>query len=147
MSEKVIIKQNNRYQTNFWAVDPNKPGSEEFKPVERLHELTPYGMLLASLADCTAQVVHAYAQNHGIPLREVELREVYHRNYREDCDHCEGIDRYEEHIEEQIAFQGELNEDTREKLFKIAHQCPIMKMLETNIEIESKLLETSEVAG
>jgi uncharacterized OsmC-like protein len=147
MSEKVIIKQNNQYQTNFWAIDPNKPGSEEFKPVERLHELTPYGMLLASLADCTAQVVHAYAHNHNIPLREVELREAYHRNYREDCDNCEDIDHYEEHIEEQIAFQGELNEDTREKLFKIAHQCPIMKMLETNIEIESELLETLEVAG
>jgi uncharacterized OsmC-like protein len=147
MSEKVIIKQNNQYQTNFWAIDPNKPGSEEFKPVERLHELTPYGMLLASLADCTAQVVHAYAHNHNIPLREVELREAYHCNYREDCDNCEDIDRYEEHIEEQIAFQGELNEDTREKLFKIAHQCPIMKMLETNIEIESELLETLEVAG
>ncbi len=58
---------------------------------------------------------------------------------------CENIDRYEEHIEEQIAFHGELDADTREKLFKIAHQCPIMKMLDTGIEIRSELLETSEV--
>lgn len=145
MSEKVIVRQNSRFETGFWAVDPNLPDSDDFEPVEHLHELTPYGMLLASLANCTAQVVHAYAHNHNIPLREVELREVYHRSYREDCDNCEDIDRYEEHIEEQIAFQGEFKEETREKLFKIAHQCPIMKMLETGIEIESELLETSEI--
>jgi uncharacterized OsmC-like protein len=144
MSEKVILKQNSQFETGFWAVDPNKPDSEDFEPVEGLHELTPYGMLLASLADCTAQVVHAFAHNHGIPLKEVEILEVYRRNYQEDCDNCDDIDRYEEHIEEQIAFHGGLDADTREKLFKIAHQCPIMKMLDSGIEIRSKLVETSE---
>lgn len=58
MSEQVIVRQYKSFETRFWAVDPNQPDSEDFQPVERLHELTPYSMLLVSIAACTAQVVH-----------------------------------------------------------------------------------------
>lgn len=145
MSEKVIVRLNRRFEMGVWAVNPNQRDSDEFEQVERLNELTPYGMLLVSVASCTAQVVHSYARHHGVPLMEVELREVYKRNYKQDCDDCENIDRYEEHIEEQIAFSGDLDADEREKLFKIAHQCPIVKMFETGIEIRSEQVEPSEV--
>ncbi|MEJ2597997.1 MAG: OsmC family protein [Anaerolineales bacterium] len=145
MAEKVIVIQNDRFETGFWAVDPNQPESVDFEPVEHLHQLTPYGMLLASVASCTAQVVHSYAHHHDIALDEVELHEAYQRNYQEDSENSEGIDRYEECIEEQIAFIGDLTEDEGEKLFKIAHQCPIMKMVETGTEIKTELVEPSGI--
>jgi putative redox protein len=135
---------NNRYETGFWSIDPNQPEAEDFQPVQGLHELTPYGMLLASLASCTAQVVLTYAQHHDIPLEEVELHQAYQRHYQEDCENCEDIDRYDEHIQEQIAFVGDLDAGQREKLFKIAHQCPIAKMFETGIEIHTELSELSK---
>jgi uncharacterized OsmC-like protein len=144
MPERVIVRLNKRFETGFWSVDPSQPDSKDFQPVERLPELTPYGMLLASIASCTAQVVITYAQHHDIPLEEVELQQAYHRNYKEDCDNCEDIDRYDEHILEQIAFVGDLNPDQREKLFNIAHQCPIAKMFQTGIPIETELLEHSQ---
>ena len=77
MTEKMIIRQNKDWQVGFWATDPNDPESEEFQPVHGLHEITPYGMMLASLGSCTAQVVLSYAQHHQVAyLTSVSSRKI-----------------------------------------------------------------------
>jgi putative redox protein len=139
MSEKIIVRQNNKYEVGFWAVDPNQPDTDEYQPVQGLHEITPYGMMLVSLATCTAQVVLPYAQHHGVDLEEVEFRLTYDRTYKEDCENCEHINEYKEEINEQITFHGELSESEKEKLFRIAHQCPIEKIFRGGITIHSEL--------
>jgi uncharacterized OsmC-like protein len=139
MSEKVIVRQNKNYEIGFWAVDPNQPDSDDYQPVHGLHEVTPYGMMLVSLAACTAQVVLSYAEYHDVELDEVEFHVAYERVYREDCDDCENIDRYEEAINERIKFIGNLSDAEKQKLFKIAHQCPIDKMFRQGIQINSEL--------
>jgi len=139
MSEKIIVRQNKDYQVEFEAVDPHQPDSEDFQPVHGLHEITPYGMMLVSLATCTAQVVLSYANHHGLKLEQVEFRMEYDRVYQEDCDNCQHINQYHEIITEQITFQGDLSSQEREKLFKIAHQCPIEKIFRNGIEIKSEL--------
>ena len=144
MSEKVIVRMNTNYQVGIWAVDPNQPDSEDFQPVSQIYELTPYGMMLASLADCTGQVVVSYARHHDVNLQEVELRADYERVFKDDCQDCEGIDRYDEYIQEQISFHGDLTDKDRQKLLKIAHQCPIHKMFLQGIEIRSNLVENIE---
>ena len=116
MTEKVIIRQNSRFETEFQATDPEVEGAGEFFDVSGLHELTPYGMLLSSLGGCTAIVVNTYANNHGIPLDAVEIRLEYRRNFKEDCINCETIDRYEDIIQEEIRFEGRLSEEQIEKL-------------------------------
>lgn len=141
MSEKVIVHMKMSYQVGIWAVDPNKPNSEDFQPVSQVYELTPYGMMLASLADCTGQVVIAYARHHDVNLHAVELRAEYERVFKDDCEGCEGIDRYDEYIQEQISFHGDLSDQDRQKLLMIAHQCPIYKMFQQGIEIRSNLVE------
>lgn len=143
MTEKIIIRQNKRYAIEFWAVDPNQPESSDYERVSGLHEVTPYGMMLFSLAGCTAQVVLSYAAHHGISLEEVEIRAVYERSFVEDCVDCENINRYEEKITEEIAFFGELKEDEPAKLFKIAHQCPIEKMYKQGVPIDVKKVDSS----
>jgi putative redox protein len=127
MSERVIVRMNNRFETGFWSSNLNQPESEDFQPVQGLHELTPYGMLLASVASCTAQVVLTYAQHHDIPLKEVELHQAYQRNYQEDCDNCEDIDRYDERIQEQIAFVGDLDAGQRESSSRLLTNAPLPK--------------------
>ena len=77
-------------------------------PVDHILALAPYGMLLTSLGTCTAIVLHTYAQHHGMDLREVELRLAYERNFDQDCEHCEHIGQYEEHIEEELLPIGDL---------------------------------------
>jgi uncharacterized OsmC-like protein len=140
VSERIIVRQNKDNQIGFWAVDPNGPDSEEYHPVHALYELTPYGLMLVSLASCTAQVVFSYAQYHEVALDEVELHMAYERVYGKDCDDCENIDQYEEEIHERIKFGGEkLSDAEKEKLFRIAHQCPIDKMFRHGIEIRSEL--------
>jgi uncharacterized OsmC-like protein len=143
MAEKVIIRQNNRFETEFWALDPHHPESDELQPVHHLHALTPYGMLLAGLGSCTAIVLHTYAQHHGLDLREVELVLQYDRVYKEDCEKCEEILRYEEQIQEDIKLTGELGPKQRHKLFLISRQCPIHKMLESGVGVQSQLAQDS----
>jgi uncharacterized OsmC-like protein len=138
MTERVIVRQNNRFDTEFLSIDPHQPEFEEFKPVEQIHQLTPHGLLLAGLGGCTAILLHTYAQNHGLILRDVELRLTYDEAFKENT---EEIDRYLEQIEEEIILPAELNESERNKLFMIAKQCSIHRMIEEGIHIDSKLAE------
>jgi len=143
MSEKVIVRQNNRFETEFLAIDPHHPDADQFQPVAHLHALTPYGMLLTSLGACTAIVLHTYAQHHDVDLQEVELRLAYDRVFKEDCETCTEIDQYEEQIQEEIELVGEISPADRQKLLRIAHQCPIYKMFANGIKIESRLAPTA----
>jgi uncharacterized OsmC-like protein len=139
LSEKVIVRQNKNFEVDFWAVDPNQPDSEDYQPVHGLHEITPYGMMLVSIATCNAQVVLSYAGNHGYKLDEVEFHMRYERTYQEDCDNCDQISKYEEEIYKQVKFIGDLNKSDQQKLFKISHQCPIDRIFKQGIEIQTEL--------
>jgi putative redox protein len=141
MAERLILRQNNRFETEFLSTDPHQQESQEFKSVTHMHELTPYGLFLAGLAGCTSIVLHTYAQNHGLDLQEVELRLTYDRVFTEDCENCEEIERYTEQIDEKILLVGELDEGEREKLFLVSKQCPIHKIVEDGIEVRSSLVE------
>lgn len=141
MTERLILRQNNRFETEFLSTDPQQPESQEFKSTTNMHELTPYGLFLAGLAGCTAIVLHTYARNHGLDLRKVELRLTYDRVFDEDCENCEEIERYTEQIDEEILLVGELDELEREKLFLVSKQCPIHKIVEDGIEVHSSLVE------
>jgi putative redox protein len=142
MTERVIVRQNNRFETEFLSIDPHQQESAEFKSVEHIHQLTPHGLLLASLGGCTAILLHTYAQNHGLNLREVELRLTYSESFKENP---EEIDRYLEQIEEEILLPSELAENERNKLLMIAKQCSIHTMIEEGIHIESRLAEPEPV--
>jgi uncharacterized OsmC-like protein len=141
LAERLVIRQNRRYQTEFLIPDPENPKSDEFQPIAHLHALTPYGMLLASVGGCTAVLLNSYAENHHVPLEEVEVRLEYRRDFNEDCENCERIERYEERIEEEILLFGDLDQGQRQKLFAISHQCSIHKILESGIEIHPELVE------
>ena len=141
MAERVIVKQDRQFRTQFSVADPEDIQSNVFEAVEDIHQLTPYGMLLSSLASCTALVMHTFAQNHDIKLREVELHMSYQRVFREDCEDCEEEREYNEEISERILLEGDLSSAEREKLLNVAHFCPIYKMMVDSITINSSLIE------
>ncbi len=138
MSEKVIIRQTRDYETGFMALDPDAPASDRPRPVSNINELTPYGMVLAGLGTCTAFVVNTYAEHHGIAVDAVELKLDYRRTFKEDCEHCEEIDRYEDQINMAVSFEGNLTPEEQEKLFKISLHCPVHKMLKSGITVKSR---------
>jgi uncharacterized OsmC-like protein len=141
MAERVIVKQDRQFRTQFMAADPEDIHSNVFETIDDIHQLTPYGMLLSSLASCTALVMNTYAQNHDIKLTEVEMHLSYQRVFREDCEDCEEEKEYNEEIAEHILLKGDLSEQEREKLLRIAHFCPIYKMMKEGITISSSLIE------
>lgn len=137
MAEKVIVRQDNQLQTQFMAADPEADNGS-LEEVAHIHALTPYGMMLASLGACTAIVINSYAQNHGLDLQEVELALRYEREFDAESATQSAPPDFEEHITEQIAFHGDLTEDERLKLFRIAKQCSIHQMYERGIDIHSE---------
>ena len=144
MGEKVIIRQNSRFETEVLALDPHDADAHHFYPVGDIHQLTPYGMLLAGLGSCTSIVLHTYAQHHNVDLQEVELRLQYDRVFTDDCEDCEGIEEYKEQIETEIVLIGELAPQERDRLFRISRHCPIHKMLNQGIEVQSRLAKDQQ---
>lgn len=142
MSETIIVRQNREFLTEILAPDPHRPEDPQLYPVEHIYHLTPYGMLLASLATCTAIVLHTYAQNHGVDLEEVELRLGYERIFADDCRDCEAIDEYREQIVEEIVLKGHLSPQEQQKLLVVSRHCPVHKMLHQGIEVVSRLAES-----
>lgn len=141
MAERVIVRQDKDFKTIFLAADPEDHKSLHFETIENIHQLTPYGMLLCSLASCTAIVLHTYAQNHDIPLQEVEMNMEYQRVFRDDCEDCDENKEFSEEISEKILLKGDLSGIQREKLLRIAHFCPIYKMVEEGVRIKTSLIE------
>lgn len=145
MAERVVVHMNSEFGAYFTVSDPESETDKEPRDVSALHQLTPYGMLLASLGTCTAMVVQTYARNRNLPLDEIELILEFGRAFDDDCENCEHIDHYDEVIREEIRLQGNLSAEQREKLFQISHQCPINKMLQAGTKIDSRMLDTPQV--
>lgn len=141
MAERVTIIQNSGFETRYLAPDIQDLEEGAIRPVTKLQEMTPYGHLLAGLGGCTAIVLHTFAFNHNLALEEVEIRLEYDRVFREDCENCENINRYEEKIREEIILRGDLSQQERDRLFQVSKHCPIHKMLEKGIQIDSRTSE------
>jgi len=146
MAEIVVVRMKSSFEAEFLAADTDSPHAahRELKPVQALHELTPYGMMLASLGSCTAILLHSYARNHGVDLEQVEVRASYDRVFAEDCERCEEIGEYTEQIDAQVGFTGELDDGERNKLFLISKHCPIHKILHDGIQTVFRPAEQTE---
>jgi uncharacterized OsmC-like protein len=143
MAEQVIVDQNSDLEMEFRAADPRDAESDEFHVVDHVHDLTPYGMMLASLGACTTIVLHNYAQNHWLALERVTIHLRYARVFQQDCENCEDIDQYEEQLQEEITLIGDLTDQERVKLYDIAQQCSIQRIFENGVDINSKLANGS----
>lgn len=137
MSERVVVYQDKSFRTDFRAADPALEDNSEVEPVMHLHNLTPYGMLLASLSACTAIVVNTYARNHDIPLRGISVDSAYKRVFADDCEDCDAENEYEEIIHEQVNFEGDLDDSQRKRLHQVAKACSVRKLLENGIRVVS----------
>jgi putative redox protein len=137
MAERVVVYQDKTFRTSFQAADPSEEDTSVVETVMHLHNLTPYGMLLASLGACTAIVVNTYAMNHGIPLRGVSVDARYERVFMDDCEDCDGDNEYEEVILENVEFEGDFDESQRKRLHQVVKACSVRRLLEKGIRIIS----------
>ncbi|HNR97526.1 MAG: OsmC-like protein [Chloroflexi bacterium ADurb.Bin180] len=138
MAETVVLKTGPELIPEFLASDHEaaEPELRELHPIHAIHELSPYGLLLAGLAECTAILLHTYARNHNVPLLRVELRMTYARVFATDCQDCDQSQTYTERIGAEVGLVGDLPPAERNKLFLIARHCPVHKILHDGIQTE-----------
>jgi uncharacterized OsmC-like protein len=139
MADRVVVKQDGEFRTQFWAEMEEGSQKGKMERVEQLHQLNPYSMMLSSLGSCTAIVLNTYAQHHQLALIEVEIRLEYKRNYKKDCETCEEVGNYTEEVAEEILLKGKLSPEEHQRLLTIAHACPIYKMFKEGIPIKTIL--------
>lgn len=106
---------------------------------------TPYDYLTAALGACTAMTIRMYADRRGWPLEGVTVRLMHSRVHEKDCEHCEaqsvGIDQ----ISRRIELSGELTEEQRAGLLRIADRCPVGQTLARGVRVVALESESGTV--
>ena len=89
--------------------------------------MSPYNLLLASLAGCTVITLRMYINRKMWAVDEIGASLELYKTEKGT------------HIESKLSFSGELNDDQKKRLVTIADACPIHKLLVGNIEINTSL--------
>lgn len=97
---------------------------------------SPYGLLSAALASCTAMTLHAYAQRKALVVRDIRVLVRHDKVHEADCEACEKnagakIDR----LERRIWIDGEFDDAVRARMMEIADMCPVHRTLQASVRI------------
>jgi putative redox protein len=104
----------------------------------------PYQLLLWALGACTAMTLQIYARRKNYPLAEVAVEVEHERVHERDCEKCEdeGGGRIER-LHRRIVVRGELTDEQRDDLLRVAERCPVHKTLAA----APKVFDSIEVVG
>lgn len=92
--------------------------------------LTPYELILGGLGACTSITLKMYAQRKGWKLDDVDVK----LDMTVTRDEVPVITR-------KIKVRGELTPEQCERLLQIANVCPVHKLLNNSIQIDSALFD------
>ena len=142
MAAPVIIRSSTPYRCDVeagphrWILDePVESGGTNEGP-------TPYDMFAAALGGCTAMTLHFYAKREKLPLENVAVRVTHDRQHARDCADCESTAGFIHRFKVEIAIDGPLSEEQRQKLLSIAARCPVAKTLQAEIKIDEVLVDS-----
>lgn len=115
------------------ADEPESFGGSDFGP-------SPYALVAAGLAACTAMTLRLYADRKGWDLREVLVHISHEKTHYEDCLSCTAAgDGKLDHFSREIELIGELDPVQKSRLLEIADKCPVHKTLESTVHISTVL--------
>jgi putative redox protein len=117
----------------FYTDEPTDAGGTDSAP-------TPMEMMLGALGMCMAITVKLYADRKGWPLQGVEVALDVERFNAKDYAAYEGAAQFVHELRDQIAFQGPLDDEQRDRLFEIAGKCPVHRLLENPTFFVEELL-------
>ena len=95
---------------------------------------TPYELLAAALAACTAMTLKLYAERKGWALPPFSVAAA-HSIVPAGADGSPPRDLFSRHI----AFEGPLGAEEQEKLLGIADKCPVHRTLMRGFEIRTEI--------
>lgn len=134
MSNKVTARTSDiKYKTEIQSVNHTFISDEPLDLDGGDLGPNPGEYLSAALAACTSITVKMYAERSGWKLDEVHVEVDYAR------DDNNKITKFIKHI----VLIGDLDEKQKDRLFKISQRCPIQRLLEGPIEIESEFSENA----
>lgn len=103
------------------ADEPEDMGGKDLGP-------DPYTLLLSSLASCTLSTLRMYISRKNWDIPEISIRLNLSQEIAETMSTT---------ISRELNFHSSINDEQRERLLLIASKCPISKILEHKISIQT----------
>jgi 2-haloalkanoic acid dehalogenase type II len=126
------------------TVGPHRLTADEPRPVGTDTGPSPYDLVLAGLGACTSMTVRMYAERKKWPLEKVTVTLRHNRVHAKDCADCETVVGLIDHIERLLQFEGDLDEEQRQRLGEIADKCPVHRTLHSEIIVHTTVAVASE---
>ena len=115
------------------ADEPPSIGGDDSGP-------SPYQLLSAALGACTSMTMRMYASKKKLPLDKVTVTVKHNKIHAEDCIECETRVVKVDKIERDIHIEGDLTDEQRNNLMRIADRCPVHRTLHSEVVITSRLV-------
>lgn len=119
---------------SFTADEPASIGGDDFGP-------SPYELLNAGLAACTAMTLKLYAERKKWDLQEVYVYITHARKHSDELNIKKETPGYLDHINKKLKFIGNLDETQILKLKDIASRCPVHRTLLSEVVIDTEVIE------
>lgn len=100
---------------------------------------TPYDLLLGALGACTAITIRMYATHKKIDLEEVKVHMTREKRHAADADNTDDPMGKIEFIDLDLELHGNLSEEERQGILRIAHKCPVHKTLVNGLTVHANL--------
>lgn len=99
--------------------------------------LTPYQLLSAALGACTNMTIRMYARHKKIALESVSVDISHNKIHLADCKTCtdKGETGKVDQFVRKITLIGDLTEEQRAGLLRIADRCPVHRTLHNEVEV------------
>ena len=108
----------------WYADEPAEKGGSDTAP-------NPMQILLSALGACTTVTLEMYANHKGIQLDHVQVDLVLNPDGEPEAG--------QNHIVRKITLKGNFTDDQHKRLLKVAENCPVHKLLTSNIQIQTEL--------
>ncbi|PTM05518.1 MAG: osmotically inducible protein C [Bacteroidetes bacterium] len=131
IDEEPFITRISANNFGFIADEPEEMGGQNLGP-------SPYDLVSAGLAACTAMTMQLYARHKKFPLEGAKVEVNYEHDHASDAKDCVTGEAKKGLFHRKISLQGPLDEKQKARILSIANKCPVHKSLEkgTNISTE-----------
>lgn len=114
------------------ADEPESVGGDDLGP-------SPYELLNASLAACTAMTLKMYSRRKKWDLKEVYVYLSHEKKHMDDLEDPEKSIKMDV-LTKKLKLIGDLDDDQRARLVEISHRCPVHLTLTREVKIETELI-------